>query len=70
MGVDINCAMSKNSNCRIFLYTSTGNHWGNALCQDFSKKNLEQCIRSSDAELKNSILVADRIELPTFSENG
>ena len=36
----------------------------------FLKKILELHIRSSDAVLKTYILVADGIELHTFSENG
>ena len=38
------------------------------LCRLFLKKNLELHIISSDAELKNEVLVADGIELPAFSE--
>ena len=32
------------------------------------KKNLDQHIKSSDGELKNYILVADRIELPALAK--
>ena len=34
------------------------------------KENFELHRKSSDAALKNSILVADEIELPIFSEKG
>ena len=38
--------------------------------QIFFKKNLELHISSSDAALKNEILVADGIDLPSFGEKG
>ena len=41
------------------------------LCQRvLLKKNLEPHMKSSDAELKNQILVADGIKLPAFNEKG
>ena len=38
--------------------------------QGFLKKNVELHIKSSDAVLKNEILVSVGIELPAFCEKG